>query len=87
MPAAKPTKVYHVPGRFLPGYRLEDHQVESQAEADELVATGLYTLTEKEANEQAFTTPATSEATDENVKKPHNTPQPAPEPEAAVAEE
>lgn len=63
-----PTKVYYIQGRFLPGMPLQDHEVESKAAAEELVATGLYALSAKDANEQAFTTPDGGEATDENVK-------------------
>jgi hypothetical protein len=49
------TAVYYIQGRF--GFeRLEDHEVDSKAEADRLVATGLFALTAKEASAQAFTT-------------------------------
>ena len=83
MPAAKPTKVYHVPGRFV-HERLEDHEVESVEEANRLVATGAFALSAKEANEQAYTTPEATKATDANVKpvkQPEAPVAPAPEPE------
>ena len=68
MPRSKPTKVYPIAGRFGVGVPLIEHEVPSRKEADELVATGLFALSEKEANDQAYTTPETTEATDENVK-------------------
>jgi outer membrane biosynthesis protein TonB len=78
---ATPTKVFYIQGRFLPGYRLEDHEVESKAQAEEMVGTGLFALTEKEANAQAFSTPEATPADDSNVKQP----KPA-EPDEAPAE-
>lgn len=81
---ASPTKVYVIPGRFA-HERLENHEVESKAEAERLVATGAFALSQKEANEQAFTTPEATLADDSNVKQPHV--QPAPEPEPAASSE
>lgn len=51
------TTVFPIPGRFVPDEPLVKHKVESKAEADRLVATGGFALSEKEANEQAYTTP------------------------------
>lgn len=56
MPGAQRTKVFYVEGRFA-HERLEDHEVDSKAEAERLVATGAFALSQKEANEQANTTP------------------------------
>lgn len=72
--AEKPTKVYYIPGRFV-HERLEDHEVESVAEANRLVATGAFALTKKEANEAAFTTPEAVEIREESEAP---TPEPAP---------
>lgn len=66
----KPTTVYPIPGRFLPGYRLEVHDVESAAEADRLVATGLYARSEAEAEALAWSAPEATEATEANVHHP-----------------
>jgi hypothetical protein len=54
---AKPIPVFHIPGRFA-HERLEDHEVESKAEADRLVATSAFALTAAEAKKQAHTSPA-----------------------------
>lgn len=90
MPGPQATKVFYIQGRFLPGYRLEDHEVESKAVADEMVATGLFALSEKEANAQAFSTPEATPATDDNVKKRDNVEEPnapADQPEAPAPED
>ena len=79
MPAAKPTKVFHIPGRFV-HERLEDHKVESVQEAERLVATGAFALTDAEANELAYTTAPAVEADDSNVKPAKQPEEPAPEP-------
>lgn len=86
MPAAKQTKVFHIPGRFV-HERMEDHTVESAAEADRLVATGAFALSKAEADAQAFTTPEATPATDANVKPPHAPEAPAPPAPAPTAEE
>jgi len=67
---ATPTKVHYILGRFVVGEPLIDHEVESKADAERLVATGVFALTEKEANAAAFTTPDATPATDANVKQP-----------------
>lgn len=58
MPGPERTKVFHIPGRLVPGEPQEDTTVESKTEADRLVATGAFAHTQKEANELAFTSPA-----------------------------
>lgn len=67
---AKETQVYHIPGRFIAGERMEDHKVESVERANELVATGAFALSEREANAAAYSTPEVTPATDDNVKQP-----------------
>jgi hypothetical protein len=67
MPA---TRVYPIPGRFAVGVPLIEHEVASKAEADRLVATGVFALSAKEAADAAFTTPEATPATDANVKQP-----------------
>lgn len=74
----QPTKVYYIPGRFAVGAPLEDHEVESKSAAAELVATGAFALSAKEANAAAYTTPEATEADESNVV---SGPPPAPEPE------
>jgi len=71
---ATPTKVHYILGRFVVGEPLIDHEVESKADAERLVATGVFALTEKEANAAAFTTPDATPATDANVKQPAEPP-------------
>lgn len=70
MSAAQETKVFAIPGRFVVGERMEDHKVGSRQEADRLVATGGFALSEKDANAAAYSTPEATEATDDNVKQP-----------------
>lgn len=72
------TKVFHIPGRFV-HERLEDHEVETKAEAERLVATGAFALSKKEANEQANTSPPATP-----IEEPA---EPVTEPAAPAAEE
>jgi hypothetical protein len=65
---AEPIKVFLIPGRFVVGERMEDHEVESKAEAERLAATGGFALSQKEANEQAFSTPEATAASTDNLK-------------------
>lgn len=85
MPAAKPTKVYAIPGRFA-HERLEDHEVESVEEAQRLVATGAFALTKADASAAAFTTPEATPATEDNVKRPRAESAPALQSAPAAAE-
>lgn len=66
--SAQETKVYAIPGRIVPGERMEDHKVESKEEAARMVATGGFALSEKDANAAAYSTPEATPATDDNVK-------------------
>lgn len=77
MPAT-PSKVFVIPGRFVVGEPLIDHDVESKEEAKRLVDTGAFALSEKEANAAAYTTPEATPATDANVVKPVAAPAAAP---------
>jgi hypothetical protein len=86
---SKPTKVYPIPGRFAVGHATAVRELPTRKEAEELVSsTGVYALSEKEANEQAYTTPED----DSNVKpaRPADAGEapaaPAPAPEAPAPE-
>lgn len=89
MTTGTPTKVYPIPGRFGVGVALVEQELPTKTAAEELVKTGLFALSEKEANEQAFSTPEATPATDENVKpiRPAETAaEPAPKPARAKPE-
>lgn len=78
--SATPTKVYPIPGRFAVGVPMVEHELDTKAEAEELVSrTGAFALSEKEANDAAFTTPEGTPADDSNVKPPRPAEEPAPE--------
>jgi hypothetical protein len=67
---AERTKVFHIPGRLAVGVPNTDHEVESKAEAERLVGTGAFALSQKEADAAAFSTPEATPADESNVKKP-----------------
>lgn len=49
--------VFHIPGRFVHGLPLIDHEVDTKEEADAAVATGAFAHSAAEAKKQAWTTP------------------------------
>jgi hypothetical protein len=71
MSNARPTKVYPIPGRWAVGHAPVVRELPSKKEAEELVSTtGVYALSQSEADEQAYTTPEATPADDSNVKQP-----------------
>lgn len=70
MPSQPEHRAFVIPGRFVAGEPLIDHDVETKAELDRLVATGVFTRSAKEAAEAAWSTSKPTPATDVNVKKP-----------------
>ena len=66
--SATPTKVFPIPGRFAVGIPRVAHEVPTKGEAEDLVATGYFALSEAEANAAAHSTPETTEADDSNVR-------------------
>ena len=60
--AAQPHKVYPIRGTMVVGVPMVEHEVESKAEAERLVATGGFALTKAEANAASLWAPEADEA-------------------------
>ena len=60
--AAQTTRVFPVRGTFVVGEPMTEHEVESKAEAERLVATGGFALTKAEANAASLWAPEADEA-------------------------
>jgi len=60
--AAQPQKVYPIRGTFVVGEPMTEHEVESKAEAERLVATGGFALSKAEANAASLWAPEVDEA-------------------------
>jgi len=54
--------VYPIRGTFVVGEPMTEHEVESKAEAERLVATGGFALTKAEANAASLWAPEADEA-------------------------
>lgn len=76
--AAIPTKVYPIAGRIAVGHPTIEQELPTKAEAEALVATGAFALSEKEATALAYSTPEATPATEANVKPRGSSASPAP---------